>query len=67
MSLFCLINVVKEDGWVEDSAISFECDVKMWAGGTTSRANVGDGLTGKDFRADGNVRFGNEVAITYRE
>ena len=50
--IFIVLNLLflyKYNGGVDDSAISFEGDVQMWPGGTTSGANIGDWLAGEDF------------------
>ena len=53
MNLYGLkLEEIKEDGWVEDSAISFEGYVEMGASGAASGTNMGYGLTGKDVGAD---------------
>ena len=53
----------EEDGWVEDSAISFEGDVEMGAGGAAGGADLGDGLTGKDVGADLERGFADKMAV----
>ena len=54
---------IEEDGWVEDSAISFEGDVEMGTGGATGGADLSDGLAGKDVGADLQLGLADEVAV----